>query len=76
MFHTNFQSITFINVTFYNYSNILYLIMFNNMYLFIITVYLFVSIYCYCGYVYIVVNYIFYLKLYCMYVYDVCMRVR
>ena len=42
------------------------------MYLFIITVYLFVSIYCYCGYVYIVVNYIFYLKLYCRYVYDVC----
>ena len=51
---------------------------FNNMYLFIITVYLilFLSIYCYSGYVYIVVNYIFYLKLYCMYVYDVCMHVR
>ena len=48
------------------------------MYLFIITVYLvlFVSIYCYSGYVYIVVNYIFDLKLYCMYVYDVCMHVR
>ena len=46
------------------------------MYLFIITVYLFLSIYCYSGYVYIVVNYIFDLKLYCMYVYDVCMHVR
>ena len=46
------------------------------MYLFIITVYLFLSIYCYSGYAYIVVNYIFYLKLYCMYVYDVCMHVR